>query len=82
LIKIGKLNEALTTVNKAIELSPNDANAVYNRACIYSLSGDKKKAISDLKKAIELNPELKKYAPSDSDLKSLYDDEGFKELTK
>jgi tetratricopeptide (TPR) repeat protein len=82
LIKIEKLDEALTTVNKAIELSPNDANAVYNRACIYSLSGDKKKAISDLKKAIELNPGLKKYAPTDSDLKSLYDDEGFKELTK
>ncbi len=82
LIKIGKLDEAITTVNKAIELSPNDANAVYNRACIYSLSGNKKKALSDLKKAIELNPELKKYAPTDNDLKSLYDDEGFKELTK
>jgi len=82
LIKIGKLDEALTNVNKAIELSPNDANTVYNRACIYSLSGDKKKALSDLKKAIEMNPELKKYAPTDSDLKSLYEDEEFKELTK
>ena len=82
LIKIGKSDEALSAVNKAIELSPNDANAIYNRACIYSLSGDKMKALSDLKKAIEMNPEFKKYAITDSDLKSLYEDNEFKELTK
>jgi len=82
LIKIGKLDEALTTVNTAIELSSNNATAIYNRACIYSLNGNKKEALADLKKAIEINPDLKKYAPTDTDLKSLYDDEEFKKLTK
>jgi tetratricopeptide (TPR) repeat protein len=82
LIKLGKLDDALAAVNHAIDLSPNDPSAIYNRACIYSLLGNKVNALSDLKKAIEMNPEFKKYAPNDEDLKSLYDDEEFKKLTK
>jgi len=82
LAKAGQLNEAITIMNKGIELAPNASENFYNRACIYSLKGDKSNALADLKKAFGMNPEFKKYALTDSDLKSLYDDEEFKELTK
>jgi tetratricopeptide (TPR) repeat protein len=82
LAKTGQYNEALTTMNKGIELAPNAPENYYNRACIYSLKGDKSKALADLKKAFSINPEFKKYAVTDNDLKSLYEDNEFKELTK
>lgn len=82
LAKSGQYNEALTTMNKGIELAPNAPENYYNRACIYSLKGEKISALADLKKAFSMNPEFKKYALTDSDLKSLYEDKEFKELTK
>jgi len=82
LSKLGQYTEAISLMNKGIELSPNAPENYYNRACIYSLKGDKSNALVDLKKAFSMNPEFKKYALTDTDLKSLYDDAEFKELTK
>jgi tetratricopeptide (TPR) repeat protein len=82
LAKTGQFDEALTLMNKGIELAPNAPENYYNRACVYSLKGDKSNALADLKKAFSMNPEFKKYAITDSDLKSLYEDNEFKELTK
>jgi len=82
LAKTRQYTEAIIVMNKGIELAPNAPENYYNRACIYSLKGDKNNALADLKKAFSINPEFKKYALTDSDLKSLYEDEEFKELTK
>ena len=82
LAKLGKYDEALVSANKGIELMPASFVGIYNRACIYSLKGDKANALADLKKAIELNPSIKQHAQTDEDFKSLFDDEDFKNLTK
>jgi len=82
LSKLGQYDESLTLMNKVIELSPNAAENFYNRGCIYCLKGDKRNALVDLKKAFSMNAEFKKYALTDKDLKDLYDDKEFKELTK
>jgi len=82
LSKSGRYDESLTLMNQGIELSPNSAENFYNRACIYCLKGDKRNALVDLKKAFGMNADLKRYALTDKDLKSLYDDKEFKELTK
>jgi len=82
LAKLGKYEEALTAINKAIALSPKSSEGIYNRACIYSLKGDKTNALSDLKKAIEMNPSLKERSRRDEDFKSLYNDVDFKKLTE
>lgn len=47
---------AITEINKAIELSPNWADAYYNRGLAYSRKLNYNQAISDYTKAIELNP--------------------------
>lgn len=79
---LGQYDESLTLMSKAIELYPNVAENYYNRGCIHCLKGDKRNALADLKKAFSMNAELKKHALTDKDLKSLYDDQEFKELTK
>ena len=81
LSKLGRFDEALSVINKTIDLAPNYPVSIYNRACIYSLKGDKEHALADLKKAISMSASFKKSAVSDEDFKSLYDDEEFKKLT-
>lgn len=82
LSKLGQYEEAITLMNKVVEIAKNSAEYYYNRGCIFCLKGDKKSALEDLKKAFGMNPELKKHALTDSDLKTLYNDKEFKELTK
>jgi len=82
LSKLGQFDKALTLMNQVIKLAPDVAEAYYNRACIYCIKGDKSKALVDLKKAFSMNPQFKKHALTDSDLKRLYEDKEFKELTK
>jgi tetratricopeptide (TPR) repeat protein len=81
LAKIGKFDEAIISINKGMELAPSQPANIYNRACIYCLKGDKTNALSDLQKAISLNPAFKENARKDEDFTSLYDDEDFKKLT-
>ena len=82
LIKMNRLNEAIEASDMVIELMPDDASAYFNRACAYALLGIKEKALSDLKKAIELDKSCKKRAKTDEDLKDLWDDEEFKKLVE
>lgn len=82
LVKMGNFNDAVIAINKGIELDPENPSAIYNRACIYSLTGDKVNAIADLKKAISMNNSFREYARTDEDFKSLYNDEDFKQLTQ
>jgi len=81
LAKVGKFDEAIISINKGVELAPNQPVNIYNRACIYCLKGEKANALADLQKAISINPSFKENARKDEDFKSLYDDEDFKKLT-
>ena len=81
LAKISKFDEAISSINKGMELAPNQPVNIYNRACIYCLKGDKANALADLEKAISMNPFFKESARKDEDFKSLYDDEDFKKIT-
>lgn len=81
LAKLGKFDDAINSINKGLELAPDNPTGIYNRACIYCLKGDRTNALADLKKAVSINPSFKKQAIRDEDFKSLYDDEEFKKLT-
>ena len=81
-VGLSKFEDAIDAINKGVELIPNNPGTIYNRACIYSLKGDKINALADLEKAISMNPSYKEYARQDKDFKSLYNDEDFKKLTQ
>ncbi len=84
---LGEYQKAIKDYDRAIELDPNLAPAYYNRACAYSLKfgsegkeDDKKQAVADLQKAIELDPEYKQMAKTDEDFNPILDEPEFQEL--
>ncbi|MFQ5709130.1 MAG: DUF1028 domain-containing protein [bacterium] len=74
--------QALPHQERAAKLAPNNAEVLYDLAVIRLAAGKKSAAFSALKKAIELNPKLKKQARVDNDLAALKGDAGFKVLVK
>ena len=53
----------------------------YNAACIYSLTGRKEKAITHMRRAMELAPDnVRGYAENDSDLEAIRGEPAFKKL--
>lgn len=80
LARIGRFDEAVAAINKGIEMDPENPVNFYNRACLYSLKGDKANALTDLGKAISMNPTFKQHARNDADFKNLSNDEDFKKL--
>ncbi len=53
LYRLKNYDEAIEANNKVLELKPDLAKGLYNRACVYSIEGEK--ALSDLVKAIEID---------------------------
>jgi len=49
----------------------------YNLACLEALTGNRDRAIAELKRAIELNQQAKEYAANDSDFDAFRDDPEF-----
>jgi tetratricopeptide (TPR) repeat protein len=81
-----KYDEAIEQLTAGIEKCPQDPfiyQAFYNRACYKTLSGShaKDEIINDLRRAIDLHPVYKQYAPYDPDLGALHDDPDFKRIT-
>ncbi len=56
LLKLGKIDEAIGPLLKAVELNPKDPDARLNLAYAYEHQGRIDEAISQYRKAVELNP--------------------------
>jgi tetratricopeptide (TPR) repeat protein len=54
--------------------------ARYNLACFYALSGQKEKALHELREALQLRPDLIDWSKQDTDLVSLRDDPAYQAL--
>lgn len=63
--------EALPYIERAAGLAPENAEVLYDLAVIRLAAGKQKEALNALKKALKLNPKLKKQAAKDSDLSGL-----------
>ncbi len=55
----------------ALQTFPKTALLHYNLACAYALEDESQKAIGSLRQAIDLNPELKRFAQQEDSLKSV-----------
>jgi tetratricopeptide (TPR) repeat protein len=62
---------AIIRFNDAINIKHNYTDAHYNLACLYAKKNDLTQSMFYLKNAIEFNPEVRKWAKSDGDLKAL-----------
>lgn len=76
------LQQALDHATEAARLRPNVAGAFYNIACYQALLGkDRTEVLKNLSHAFEIDRRLKKFALTDEDLQSLWEDADFKRLT-
>ncbi len=78
--EIKQFTEAIGAFNKAIDLKPYYEQAWYTLACSYSLQDDKKSALSNLEKAIQLDSTCKQDAQEDEDFKPFWNDPDFKRI--
>lgn len=60
-LKTENLDEAISNFGRALQVDPNNAEALYRRGAAYEEAGDYQKAIADLDRAIRLRP---RHAPS------------------
>ena len=52
----GDFDKALADLNKAIELTPNSAEAYHDRGWAYLLKGDLDEAVADFNRAVDMEP--------------------------
>lgn len=79
--RTSKVQEALGSVEKALELDPEAVAGWYNAACYAAVLGDKAKWVRYLEKAIAADASLRKTAPEDNDFKDVLTDPEFIRLT-
>jgi len=76
-IERAQVQRAIALLTQLIERKPYVSQAIYNRACYNVLLGQNPDAISDLKRAIELDHFYVQYAQTDPDLDRLRSDQEF-----
>jgi len=75
-----KYKRAIMRFHDAIKIKPDYPDAHYNLACLYAQKNDVPQSLFYLKNAIEFNPEVRKWAKNDGDLKALANLPEFKKL--
>ncbi|XP_032671773.1 tetratricopeptide repeat protein 25 isoform X2 [Odontomachus brunneus] len=55
-VKNGNYNKAISLYNQALDLNPNDKNALIARSKCHLLLGESQKALDDAEAALRLNP--------------------------
>jgi len=63
-------------------IEPGDADPYYNLACLHAVKGEQRQSLAYLKKAISLNPLVRTWARTDTDLDSLRSIPEFEEITR
>ena len=81
-IDMGEKNykHAIICFNNALDIKHDYVDAHYNLACLYAQKNNVPQSMFYLKNAIEFNPEARKWAKNDGDLKALANLPEFKKL--
>jgi tetratricopeptide (TPR) repeat protein len=78
----GRLQDGLAVDEKLVAVRPTDPTAHYNLACRYALLKQRDKAITALRKAVELGYRDFAFMQEDHDLDSIRKDPRFRKLIK
>jgi non-specific serine/threonine protein kinase len=77
----GDVDSAIMHAKIAVAMRPNDANVLYNAACVYGLLKMKKDALDTFRRAVSAGYSNSDWCSKDPDLKILYDEPEFRALT-
>ncbi len=80
LYESGDYENAETAYLEALEIAPGNISALYNLACTYALHGKQKEALVTLRKAVEGGWWNNAHLDRDTDLESIRNTDGFKEI--
>jgi tetratricopeptide (TPR) repeat protein len=80
LTELKKYNEAIEIYKSALKVKPTDSEMLYNISVNYVLLRKHDIALDNLRKAIELDVQLKKEAKHDRAFSSIFANAEFKEL--
>lgn len=75
-----QLPGAIETLHRAQQSHPDEALLQYNLACYYSLAGERAEAVSWLKRALVLSPQMRELIPEEADFDALRGDPQFEEI--
>jgi tetratricopeptide (TPR) repeat protein len=70
-------DKAIEGLQELLAESPDDPTSEFNLACAYALTGKKQEALDHLRRAVELDPEFRDNARTDSDLDSIREEPEF-----
>jgi len=79
---LGLYDEAIESYQKALNISTNNPVILYNFAAAYSLKRNKQEMMKYLKRALELDEELKDEALNDNAFKEYWSDKEFKNIAE
>jgi len=68
---------ALALMQEALERFPDHAGTLYSLACWEAMAGRRDEALEHLRRAVELEPDVRRYATTDADLDAIRDDPRF-----
>jgi tetratricopeptide (TPR) repeat protein len=78
LYKLGKLDEAIASYDRALLIQPQSSSAIYNLACCHALQGNIDESIDFLQRPIQLDPnEYIKLARQNDDFQLIRNDPRF-----
>lgn len=80
LLQLQDFAGAIASYDQALSLEPENATAVYNKACTFSLQGQSEKALEMLSQALNLDLKVSDLAASDVDLDPLRSEPAFQQL--
>lgn len=72
-VEAGDYDEAVKLVASGLPDHPDNPGLLYNLGCFEALAGDHDAATEHVQRALELDPELREHAASDSDLDAIRD---------
>lgn len=75
-----KYKEAMEAAKKLHELLPNDADTIYNIACLHCLMGEKDEAYASLEKAIKAGYRDADHMMQDKDFRTIRGEDRFREI--
>lgn len=80
LLELNETRWALSLSNQALELDSDYAFAYWQRACSNSMLHNINESIEDIKKALEISPNLQEELKNENAFKLLYENDEFKKL--
>jgi len=75
-------SRAILALSVSTEIKPQSPQAWYNRACAEARAGHRKKALEELRVAVEKGFRDRKWIESDADLEPLREDEQFRQIVE